>query len=163
MKYRVCPKCGSNLDHGERCDCIASRSAAAVSGVKVSVSSAVGPSGGDFSRCRSASMFLCMSSKSSGRRSSGLSPVVRQGHQRRAGSLHLRRLHEPGGLRAHAQKHGGRRSVPASAGFPDDHPCDPVAELVGPVFCDCVYCCHGAASLSICTTVKRSSTSCRVM
>lgn len=21
MKYRVCPKCGSNLDHGERCDC----------------------------------------------------------------------------------------------------------------------------------------------
>ena len=21
MKYRVCPKCGCNLDHGERCDC----------------------------------------------------------------------------------------------------------------------------------------------
>lgn len=20
-KYRICPKCGSNLDHGERCDC----------------------------------------------------------------------------------------------------------------------------------------------
>lgn len=21
MKYRTCPKCGSNLDYGERCDC----------------------------------------------------------------------------------------------------------------------------------------------
>lgn len=21
MKYRVCPKCGAHLDHGESCDC----------------------------------------------------------------------------------------------------------------------------------------------
>jgi hypothetical protein len=21
MKYRICPKCGAHLDHGERCDC----------------------------------------------------------------------------------------------------------------------------------------------
>ena len=49
------------------------------------------------------------------------------------------------------------------AGFPDDYPRDPVAEFVGPVLCYCVYCCHGTASLSICTMVKRSSTSCRVM
>lgn len=21
MKYQICPKCGSHLDHGERCDC----------------------------------------------------------------------------------------------------------------------------------------------
>ncbi len=21
MKYRVCPKCGAHLDHGEPCDC----------------------------------------------------------------------------------------------------------------------------------------------
>lgn len=21
MKYRICPKCGAHLDHGEHCDC----------------------------------------------------------------------------------------------------------------------------------------------
>lgn len=47
-------------------------------------------------------------------RPSGKPSVVRKGHQRRAGSLRLRRLHEPGGLRAHAQEHGGGSAAAGS-------------------------------------------------